>query len=81
MCVGQPTRKRLADQAKYISYGPARASSGPLVGEHADLGIDMKVHMPSYEDNLYQAPIVLNNEFWTDYGDELRERFGNWMLQ
>ncbi|MCG6115002.1 MAG: ABC transporter substrate-binding protein [Mesorhizobium sp.] len=72
--------QRLADQAKYISYGPARASSGPMVGEHADLGIDMMVHMPSYEAN-YTAPIVLNNEFWTDYGDELRERFGNWMLQ
>ena len=27
--------QRLADQAKYISYGPARASSQPLVGKHA----------------------------------------------
>ena len=25
--------QRLADQAKYISYGPARNSSAPLVGE------------------------------------------------
>ena len=30
--------QRLADQAKYISYGPARKSSAPLVGKHADLG-------------------------------------------
>ena len=30
--------QRLADQAKYISYGPARASSAPLVGKHATLG-------------------------------------------
>ena len=29
--------QRLADQAKYISYGPARASSAPLVGKHADV--------------------------------------------
>lgn len=72
--------QRLADQAKYISYGPARASSAPLVGEHADLGIDMNQHMPTNPDN-YFAPIVLNNDFWTDYGDELRERFANWMLQ
>ena len=72
--------QRLADQAKYISYGPARASSAPLVGEHADLGIDMNQHMPTNPDN-YFAPIVLDNDFWIDYGDELRERFANWMLQ
>jgi putative spermidine/putrescine transport system substrate-binding protein len=39
--------QRLADQAKYISYGPARKSSAPLVGKHADLGIDMAPHMPT----------------------------------
>lgn len=72
--------QRLADQAKYISYGPARASSAELVDEHADLGIDMVEHMPTNPDN-YFAPILLNNDFWTDYGDELRERYGNWMLQ
>ena len=72
--------QRLADQAKFISYGPARASSAPLVGEHADLGIDMNEHMPTNPDNYY-SPIVLDNDFWTDYGDELRERFANWMLQ
>lgn len=72
--------QRLADQAKFISYGPARASSAALVGEHADLGIDMGPHMPTHPDN-YQTPIVLDNDFWTDYGDELRERFSNWMLQ
>ncbi len=72
--------QRLADQAKYISYGPARASSAPLVSTHADLGIEMNEHMPTNPDN-YFAPIVLDNDFWTDYGDELRERFANWMLQ
>ena len=72
--------QRLADQAKFISYGPARASSAALVGEHADLGIDMAPHMPTAPAN-YESPIVLNNDFWADYGDELRERFANWMLQ
>lgn len=72
--------QRLADQGKFISYGPARASSAPLVSTHADLGIDMNEHMPTNPDN-YFAPIVLDNDFWTDYGDELRERFANWMLQ
>lgn len=72
--------QRLADQAKYISYGPARASSAPLVSTHADLGIEMAPHMPTAPDN-YFSPIVLDNDFWVDYGDELRERFANWMLQ
>ncbi len=72
--------QRLADQAKFISYGPARASSAALVSTHADLGIDMNPHMPTHPDN-YQTPIILDNEFWTDYGDELRERFSAWMLQ
>ncbi|WP_366657013.1 ABC transporter substrate-binding protein [Fodinicurvata sp. EGI_FJ10296] len=72
--------QRLADQAKYISYGPARASSADLVGEHEDLGIDMVEHMPTNPDN-YFAPILLDNNFWADYGDQLRERFSNWMLQ
>ncbi len=72
--------QRLADQAKYISYGPARASSADLVSTHATLGIDMNPHMPTHPDN-YQTPIVLDNEFWTDYGDELRERFSAWMLR
>lgn len=72
--------QRLADQAKYISYGPARASSASMVSTHADLGIDMEPHMPTNPDN-YFAPIVLDNDFWADYGDELRERYANWMLQ
>jgi putative spermidine/putrescine transport system substrate-binding protein len=72
--------QRLADQAKYISYGPARASSAGLVSTHATLGIDMNPHMPTHPAN-YQTPIVLDNEFWTDYGDELRERFSAWMLR
>ncbi len=72
--------QRLADQARFISYGPARASSAELVSTHADLGIDMNPHMPTAPEN-YFSPIVLDNDFWTDYGDELRERFANWMLQ
>jgi hypothetical protein len=39
--------QRLADQAKYISYGPARASSQPLVSTMPTLGIEMAPHMPT----------------------------------
>jgi putative spermidine/putrescine transport system substrate-binding protein len=72
--------QRLADQAKFISYGPARASSAELV-EHACRPGHR--HEPAHADapDNYYSPIVLDNDFWTDYGDELRERFANWMLQ
>jgi putative spermidine/putrescine transport system substrate-binding protein len=72
--------QRLADQARYISYGPARASSAELVSTHAELGIEMGPHMPTHPDN-YQTPIILDNWFYTDYRDELQERFASWMLR
>ena len=70
--------QRLADQAKYISYGPARKSSGPLVSTHADTGVDMKPHMPTYAANFATA-ISKDIEFWADNKDELTERFNAWL--
>lgn len=70
--------QRLADQAKYISYGPARKSSAPMVGKHAELGIDMKPHMPTNPENLKTA-ISKDAEFWANNGDSLSERFNAWL--
>lgn len=72
--------QRLADQAKYISYGPARASSAPLVGKHADLGIDMGPHMPTHPDNA-KTTLVYNFEWWADNEDDLNEQFNSWLAQ
>ena len=72
--------QRLADQAKYISYGPARQSSAELVSTHAETGIDMKPHMPTYGPNFATA-IPKNDEFWADYGDELSRRFNAWLAR
>jgi putative spermidine/putrescine transport system substrate-binding protein len=72
--------QRLADQAKYISYGPARASSAPLVGEHADLGIDMAPHMPTDPANA-ERTLLFNYEWWADYRDDLDARFQAWLAQ
>lgn len=70
--------QRLADQAKYISYGPARKSSGPMVSKHAVLGIDMAPHMPTkYADQGF----LTNFQWWADNGDELNERFSAWLLK
>lgn len=72
--------QRLADQAKYISYGPARKSSAPMVGKHADLGIDMGPHMPTNPDNMTDA-FMTNFEFWADNKDALTERFNAWLAK
>ena len=72
--------QRLADQAKYIAYGPARASSQPLVSTHADLGIEMAPYMPTNPDNMKNY-LINNIEWWADHQDEVEARFQAWLSQ
>lgn len=70
--------QRLADQAKWISYGPARASSAPLVGQHADLGIEMAPHMPTDPANATNI-FVTQYDFWADYRDDIDAKYQAWL--
>ncbi|MEL6510672.1 MAG: ABC transporter substrate-binding protein [Pseudomonadota bacterium] len=72
--------QRLADQASWISYGPARQSSGDLVGLYSDGKTEMAPHMPTAAANLENA-LVNNFEFWADRDTELNERFNAWLAQ
>jgi len=72
--------QRLADQAKWISYGPARASSAPLVSTHADLGIEMAPHMPTDPANAANT-LLYNYEWWADYRDDLDAKFQAWLAR
>ena len=72
--------QRLADQAKWISYGPARKSSAPLVGKHADLGIEMAPHMPTDPKNARNT-LLYNYEWWADNEDDLNNRFQAWLAR
>ena len=72
--------QRLADQSKWISYGPARASSAPLVGKHATLGIDMAPHMPTDPNNA-KTTLLTNYAFWADNKDDLDAKFNAWLLK
>ncbi|MDF1776791.1 MAG: extracellular solute-binding protein [Rhizobiaceae bacterium] len=72
--------QRLADQAKYISYGPARKSSAPLVGKHAELGIDMAPHMPTDPKNATNT-FLYNYEWWADNRDDLDAKFQAWLAK
>ncbi|MDE0969060.1 MAG: extracellular solute-binding protein [Octadecabacter sp.] len=72
--------QRLADQSKYIAYGPARASSAPLVAQHATLGIDMAPHMPTDPANATNT-FLYNYTWWADYRDDLDAKFQVWLSQ
>jgi putative spermidine/putrescine transport system substrate-binding protein len=72
--------QRNADQAKYISYGPLRASSALLVGKHADLGIEMGPHMPTAPENMKGA-FFYDFLWWADNKDDMSERFEAWLAK
>ena len=72
--------KRLADQASWISYGPARKSSGSMVGLFSDGKTQMAPHMPTAAANLTNA-LANDFAFWADNQDELNERFNAWLAK
>lgn len=62
----------LADQARYIPYGPARRSSMALIDpQRRDL-------LPTAERNLETA-LEENPEFWAEHFDPLSQRFARWL--
>ena len=73
--------EQLANQASWISYGPARASSVPMIGTyHDNPSIQMAEHMPTAPGNFKNA-LQNDFEFWADNSDELNERFNAWLAQ
>ncbi len=70
--------QRLADQASWISYGPARKSSSALVGLYVDGKTQMGPHMPTSPEAMKNA-LANNFEFWADRDTDLNERFNAWL--
>ncbi|MBK4216995.1 ABC transporter substrate-binding protein [Paracoccus caeni] len=70
--------QRLADQAKYIAYGPSRKSSAALVGMYQDGKTEMGPHMPTNPEHMSTA-VMDDPEFWADHDAELSERFNAWL--
>ena len=65
---------RLADQTKWISYGPVRESSQALVAEA------VRVNLPTYSSNFTSA-LANNFEFWADYQDAINQRWATWLAK
>jgi putative spermidine/putrescine transport system substrate-binding protein len=71
---------QLAAQASWISYGPARKSSVPLVKKYHTKNIDMAPQMPTASENIKNS--VQNNfEFWADQAEQLNLRFNAWLAK
>ncbi len=73
--------EQLAAQASWISYGPARKSSAPLVGHYTGRpDLKMAPHMPT-DPNNFKTALQNDFEFWADRQDELNERFNAWLAK
>ena len=68
----------LADQAKYISYGPARRSSMQLVSTHEKTGVDMRPHLPTSPAN-FETAILKDTEWYGSLYDRIKARFVAWL--
>jgi putative spermidine/putrescine transport system substrate-binding protein len=72
--------QRLADQAKYISYGPARKSSAPLVGSMPTSASKwLRTCRPDPENA--KNTFLYNYTWWADYRDDLDAKFQAWLAQ
>ena len=68
----------LAEQARYISYGPARKSSAALVWKHEGSGIDVRPYLPTYLPNFERA-IRLDHHWYARTQARLERRFSDWL--
>jgi putative spermidine/putrescine transport system substrate-binding protein len=72
--------QRLADQASWISYGPVRKSSVPLISTFHGTDVKMAPHMPTAPENFKNA-LETDNEWWADNQDEVNKRYNAWMAK
>ena len=68
----------LAEQARYIAYGPARRSSMKLVSTHAETGEDMRPHLPTNPVN-FRTAILKDTEWYASLYDRIKARFDAWL--
>ena len=70
----------LADQTRYIPYGPARRSSMELVSTHAETGVDIRHHLPTNPMHFGTA-IRKDTEWYASLYDRIKVRFDEWLTR
>ena len=66
--------KVMANQSKFIAYGPTHTDAIPLIAP------EVLKDLPTAPENMKTA-LTLDPQFWADNGDQLKERFSNWLAQ
>jgi len=77
------TTQAQADQAKYINYGPMRASAFNVIAAGEPWfhnGKTIMEHMPNRPEVMPRS-VVANPDWWADYGEEVNDRYAAWMGQ
>ena len=70
----------LADQTKWISYGPVRKSSVPLITTYHGTSVNMQPHMPTAPAN-FKTALANSPEWWADNQDEMIKRYNAWLTK
>ena len=68
----------MSDQSRWLPYGPARLSAVRLVGKHAEINLDMKPFLPTYQPN-FQGALAYDGAWWAAQEPALKNRFNAWL--
>ena len=69
---------QLADQTRWLPYGPARRSAVQIVGKHAELDLNMKPFLPTHEPNMKSA-LAFDGQWWAANEAAIAVRFADWL--
>jgi putative spermidine/putrescine transport system substrate-binding protein len=67
----------LAEQARYLPYGPARLSSLVLVGRNPETNADTRGRLPTARQNFARA-LAVDPDWWAKHGPGLEARWAAW---
>ncbi len=67
----------LAEQARYLPYGPARLSSLVLVRPNPETNADTRPSLPTARQNFAHA-LAVDPDWWAKHGTELEARWAAW---
>lgn len=69
---------RLAEEARYLPYGPARLSAIALIGSNPENQVNMRPYLPTAPVNFSRA-LEVDPDWWAMHGPELQARWATWL--
>lgn len=70
--------ERLAEQARWLPYGPVRLSALSKVSKHAEVDIEMMPYLPTATENLKRA-LRFDSAWWQANEAKIKPRFEAWL--